>query len=385
MAPLNTDRVQPDVPTPDDTTQLRTSNFSHVNADRVYSDLTGRSKRLTLQERAVIRRGIQGPFTAAEISSSWEWSPASAEEVVHRLLTEGWLVPNEVDEASLFRIDWADIETTRQCNARCGFCPQSSKPKSPATMDLKLFRHIVTALTPYRPKSISLNHYGEPLLDPHFKDRCEILKHHALPLLLFTNGTLLSEPLIEYILNNSLLRAVVFNYPSAHPREWAHFMRLPERFHSTVTAAIRRLAQDDKNTVEIFVNGVTDCQSRRATDVENLFSNFPNVRVLCFPSDDRAGAQQSLVSVTDKTHTPRLSGCDRILRYMHFRYDGEVYLCCQDYDQRVVVGNIRLQSPAEIMSSERARQLRRQIYGMEEAPFDFICRSCSRIRKSRIV
>jgi organic radical activating enzyme len=385
MAPLNTVSNQPHVHALDDTTRLRTSDFSHLSADRAYNDLTGRSKRLTLQERAVILRGIQGPFTITEISSTWECSPATAGRVVHRLLTEGWLVLNEVDEAPLFRIDWADIETTRQCNARCGFCPQSSKPKSPATMELDLFRHIVTAVAPYRPRSISLNHYGEPLLDPHFKDRSEILKDHALPLLLFTNGTLLSETITEYILNNSLLRAVVFNYPSVHPREWAYFMRLPERFHSTVTTAIRRLAQDDKNTVEIFVNGVTECQQRRTADVENLFRGFPNIRVLCFPSDDRAGAQQSLVSITDTLCAPMLSGCDRILRYMHFRYDGAVYLCCQDYDQRVLLGNIRLQSPAEIMSGDTAQKLRRQIYGMEEAPLDFICRSCSRMRKSRVI
>jgi radical SAM protein with 4Fe4S-binding SPASM domain len=252
-------------------------------------------------------------------------------------------------------------------------------------MSRELFLKIVAAVAPYKPKSVALNHYGEPLLDPHFRERCLAMRDHNLPLMLFTNGTQLSSEMSTFILHDCLLRAVVFNYPSARPAEWSHFMQLPERFHAIVTAAIRKIASDSNQTVEIFVNGVTECQKRRTAEVSELFQSFPNVRVLCFMSDDRAGAQKRLVSITEPMCATHLSGCDRILRYIHFRYDGAVYLCCQDYEQQHLLGNIGSQSVAEIMTGEIAQTFRRQIYGMEQAPQDFICRSCSRMRYSRLM
>lgn len=364
------------------TSRWRTSAFVYVQEDRAYSDLSGRSRRISPAEASILTYGRHGSFTLDDLVEHCLLKPAVVRAILRDLSEQSWIIQDSLDESETFRIDWADIETCRQCNARCGFCPQSTNPKPSGVMKSELFRLIVDAIAPYHPKSIALNHYGEPLLDPLFRERCAILKHYDLQLMLFTNGALLNNELCTFILDSCSLRAIVFNYPSVHSSEWSRFMRLPERFHERVTSAIRTIAEGCLQPVEIFVNGVTDCQERRTAEIQHAFTKHANIRVKRIVSDDRAGSQPKLVAITKTSQAERLSGCDRILRYMHFRYDGAVYLCCQDYEQTTLLGDITRQSPAEIMTSVEATQLRKQIYGMAPAAPTLICRSCSHLRRT---
>ena len=51
-------------------------------------------------------------------------------------------------------------------------------------------------------------------------------------------------------------------------------------------------------------------------------------------------------------------------------------LCCEDYDERYVVGDLTKNTIGQVLASDEIAKLRRWIYGIEEAPADFICRNC---------
>ena len=51
-------------------------------------------------------------------------------------------------------------------------------------------------------------------------------------------------------------------------------------------------------------------------------------------------------------------------------------LCCQDYYERLVVGDLKTQTVAEVLGGDVMARLRRWTYGVEEAPADFLCRRC---------
>ena len=112
------------------------------------------------------------------------------------------------------------IETINACNARCPFCPlfqgdsQLDRDIRPAKiMDDALFERIVHEIATWdtRPGSIFLNMNGEPLLDPHFADRLELLFRHGLgPLIeLQTNGQFLTEQAAQAILDAQSGRLVL--------------------------------------------------------------------------------------------------------------------------------------------------------------------------------
>ena len=58
------------------------------------------------------------------------------------------------------------------------------------------------------------------------------------------------------------------------------------------------------------------------------------------------------------------------------RRAAKAILCCQDYDEYHVVGDLTSESVAEVLAGPELAKLRRFAYGLEEAPADFICRKC---------
>ena len=93
---------------------------------------------------------------------------------------------------------------------------------------------------------------------------------------------------------------------------------------------------------------------------------------------DRAG----IVPVGLRPGTPleRLCGCEqtgsRPLQWVHVTAYGKAVLCCQDYFDRYVIGDLHEQPLKEILAGPEMALLRRWVYGLEEAPRDFLCRNC---------
>jgi radical SAM protein with 4Fe4S-binding SPASM domain len=77
----------------------------------------------------------------------------------------------------------------------------------------------------------------------------------------------------------------------------------------------------------------------------------------------------------------RLAGCELIgsrpLQHLHITATGNCILCCQDYDENYVVGNLHRQTVREVLEGDEMARMRRWAYGVEDSPDDFICRSCT--------
>jgi|GEM_PF-4123417 len=75
-----------------------------------------------------------------------------------------------------------------------------------------------------------------------------------------------------------------------------------------------------------------------------------------------------------------LAGCEqtgsRILQHLHITAEGKAILCCQDYHSEYVVGDLRHQTIDEILRSDKMATMRRWVYGLDDAPKNFICRHC---------
>ena len=76
----------------------------------------------------------------------------------------------------------------------------------------------------------------------------------------------------------------------------------------------------------------------------------------------------------------KLCGCENVgsrpFQHLHITPHAECVLCCEDYDEKHVVGDLNTESVAEVLSGARFSLLRTWVYGVEEAPADFICRGC---------
>jgi hypothetical protein len=76
----------------------------------------------------------------------------------------------------------------------------------------------------------------------------------------------------------------------------------------------------------------------------------------------------------------KLRGCElvgsRPFEHIHVTGTGVVVLCCQDYYEKLTIGNLKTQTVAEVLGGDAIARMRRWVYGVEEAPEDFLCRRC---------
>ena len=71
--------------------------------------------------------------------------------------------------------------------------------------------------------------------------------------------------------------------------------------------------------------------------------------------------------------------CPRVDKWIHILWNGDVILCCNDYQHETMFGNVKNQTIKEILNSDSYKRIKDMVLGNIETPKDFICNRCTRI------
>ena len=340
-------------------TELRLNPFLHVDADRIYNPLTDRALSQSDPEYRRLRAFIDG-------------GPADA-----TLERDGWVVRDDLSRRFLLKV--VSLEMMTACNQKCFFCPVSIAPREDFSMPVEFFEKIVNQLTDFRPtlESVFLQSYNEPTLDRRFVDHCKTLFAADLPVAVLTNGTGLTAARVDALVESGPLRYICVNLSTLDHQRYKR-----DRGEDHVALVLRNLDYAKNRALaermNIVVLGIGDDQHDR--DFEEIGQRFAGSRfeVQRHVVMDRAGWLD--VGLKPPERKRHLAGCDNLgsrpLQHLHITPRGKCVLCCEDYDERYVVGDLTTNSIAEVLEGNEIARLRRWVYGLEEAPQDFICRNC---------
>jgi pyruvate-formate lyase-activating enzyme len=339
--------------------ELRLSPFLHVDADRIYNPLTDRSVAAGEPEFARLRGFIEGgaPDVALE--------------------RDGWIVRQDVTHDYHLKI--VSLETMTACNQKCYFCPVSIAPRADYTMPTEFFEQVVNQLTDYRTtiESVFLQSYNEPTLDRRFVDQCRTLFAADLPVAVLSNGTGLTPARVDALVEAGPLHYICVNLSTLDHERYRGDRgedHLDLVLRNLDYAAHRVLA----DSMAIVVLGVGDDEHQK--DFEAIRDRFAGTRFDVQPHVvmDRAGWLD--VGLKPPARKRTLAGCNNVgsrpLQHLHITPRGQCVLCCEDYDEKYVVGDLTQNTIDEILRGDEIAKLRRWVYGLEEAPEDFICRNC---------
>ena len=266
----------------------------------------------------------------------------------------------------------AQIEVTAHCNWGCRFCPVSRDPKPSATMPMPLFEEILQKLAPYGTlRYVTFHFYNEPTLDHFFIDRIFALRAYGMRLRLFTNASHLTSDKIDALRRSGVLDVLVVNLPSLREDEFRELTQSRTRDKS-----VRNIdaAAEAGLPVQIAVNGFDQQSADRVTKLRERYE-ARNIPVRTTLTSDRAGAVTGRYNRAIRIEGP-LRGCGWPVNHAHFSVCGDMFICCNDYYQREIFGNISSGSIDDIMTSAAAVRARRRVFGVAEAPVDYICRGC---------
>jgi MoaA/NifB/PqqE/SkfB family radical SAM enzyme len=346
--------------------------FIHAIDGRLEHPLTGRTL-------------IPGDANHAAVSalSAIDTGETTADHVAptlrDALARDGWLVEPHPDLARRSRLRIVTIETHTACNQACYFCPVSIAPRAAGRMSDALFDDIVRQLTAYSGtlEGVFLSGYNEPTVDPRFVDHCARLIVAGLPVAVNTNATGLTPARVDQLARIGELRLLSVNMSTLDRQRYAH-----DRGCDHLDIVLRHLDYAGRHPVarEMIIAVLGNGDDQHHADVDALRTRFAGSRfeVRGHEVMDRAGHLP--IGLTPPDERRALRGCDNLgsrpLQHLHITAEGRCVFCCEDYDERYVVGDLRAASIAEILRGDELARLRRWSYGLETAPDDFICRRC---------
>lgn len=265
-----------------------------------------------------------------------------------------------------------EIEVNRHCNFRCVFCPVEAAPKPRGFMSRDLFELVLARVVEYGAPEISLNHYSEPTLTPDLTGRIARAAALGLRVRLHTNASLLDEDKIRDLAALDAVHLFV-NLPTLDRAEY-------ERVTGTklFDRVVRNLELLGRHRIPttLSINAPRDAADETVRAINERFAALFGASI-AWPTDTRAGRVDKIEYATTPRHVGLLAGCTYATRQINVTHEGKVFLCCQDYDQEYVLGDLREHSLREIAEGERAVALRRWIFGHEAPPPGFLCSSCA--------
>ncbi len=344
--------------------------FLHVEPGRLYNPLTDRSLQPEDRHYDLLRSLVLGHEGAPE-----RLPPETCSELLER----GWLVEPAEELAQRYRLKYVSLEAHTVCNQACYFCPVSVAPRDAHFMSMELYETIARQLADHREtlEGVSMINYNEPTLDRRFVDQVALLRRYGLPSAVLTNGTGLTPNRVDSILGLGGVEFLSVNLSTLDRDRYRS-----DRQEDHLEIVLRNLDyMRDKPVaarMEIVVLGKGDEIHRQ--DFERVERRFTGSRfaVLHYEVMDRAGFLG--VGLRPGKPVQDLCGCEqtgsRPLQWLHINPFGQCVLCCQDYNENYVVGDLTENTLEEVLEGPAMAMMRRWAYGLEQAPEDFICRNC---------
>ena len=340
---------------------MKTNPYLHIDAQRIYNPLTDRALVAGEPGFDLMRRFL---------------TDGTSDQT---LVRDGWVVGDGEDLSRAHRLKIVSLETMTTCNQKCYFCPVSIAPREDETMSPEMFERIVAELSDYREtlEGIFLQSYNEPTIDRLFVDHCRTLFAADLPVAVLSNGSGLTPAKVDALMEAGRLRYLCINLSTLDRDKYQH-----DRGADHLAVVLKNLDYfKDKplaDDMRIVVLGELD--EGHEADYQAIRSRFAGSRFAVdkHHATDRAGwLEIGMKLVEPKKH---LAGCElmgsRPIQHLHITPAGKCVICCQDYDENYVVGDLTKANIGEVLAGDDMARIRRWTYGVEEAPDDFICRTC---------
>ena len=229
---------------------------------------------------------------------------------------------------------WVQIETSSYCNRKCEGCPVSLYPREKKYISETIFTKIVNELVGLSfSGTIHLHSFNEPLADRTIVDKVRLISK-SLPkakIKMNSNGDFLTPKLLRQLLSAGLDRLYVTQYDGKINERIANVLKeIDERERAIMT-----------------------------------------VRVKTAFLGNRAGLLSNIV-----VQEPILAGCNRPFNQLVINYKGDIVICCNDYLEKEVMGNVEDATLLDIWNCDRFKSIRR-LLRMKNRNSIGLCNRCN--------
>jgi radical SAM protein with 4Fe4S-binding SPASM domain len=263
-----------------------------------------------------------------------------------------WLLNSRIKSKVIPKLNVVMAETTNLCNLDCEFCFRKVIRRKQGIMSNGLAEHIINQCE----CDFSLQGCGEPFLDKDIFKKIVMVKNKGLKLFLSTNGTLLTEDIICRIVD-SKLDILNVSIDADSDETYSKIHNCPKGTFDKIVVNVEKLIAIKKNKPAIeLVFKIYD--SNRGEEIGFLKRWNKGVKPLValniFKWYD--------TDFVDNIPTKRLMRfpCWFLWNTLFINWDGEVPLCCHDYDCKESLGNVNNTNLKDIFNGSKLQERRKQ-------------------------
>jgi MoaA/NifB/PqqE/SkfB family radical SAM enzyme len=292
--------------------------------------------------------------------------------------------------SDLKQLEINEIEINKNCNLDCVMCNTSLSERPQRNMELELFENVVMTTKSLGQRRVALHTIGEPLMNPLLEDYFKILRKQGMKVFLSSNGLLLHKRL-ELLFNYSDIIDELRLSIDGATKETYEKIRKPGKFDRLIENLehLHRENGEKKRLGKVTIASIvsSDVKSELAYHL-SFYSRYVGIRnidmnlVSGLSPDNSYFLENSIL----KKHIQPWHPCDQLFSsIMHVLNDGRTTACCRDYNGDLVYGNIRQNTPSELINNEKVLELRKQ-HLEDRIPKGSLCSNCYRVdpRVSRL-
>lgn len=283
-----------------------------------------------------------------------------------------------------------NIETTNACNMRCQMCPRTTlMTRLDETMPLDLFRQVIDQLKPHSPadwtvweqfvlekygiskddmsenhffllvipKVIQLHGYGDPLLDKSLAENVKLLTERGFHSYFSCNPSNINLEKMTEMFNNGLS---YIKYSMETVDDMAHkaIRGKASDFTRSYQKILKLLEIKQKNNYQtVVVITMLDLnRENQAEDYAKLKAAFAGKDVYIYLKSEDQQWYRKNYHGTKSVHWSEF--CKHPWMSMTIKSNGEAAMCMEDFDNEIVLGDVRTESLRDIWNGAKYDKFR---------------------------
>ena len=248
-----------------------------------------------------------------------------------------------------------NIGLTNRCNLRCMFCPVINTQIKREDMPMPMVRRIITEA--HIEHHVSLALFGESTLYTELPEVIRIVKQKGVESILYTNGLVFNPGIAD-------VDKVIFSLDAFDRNEYIKHKGIDG--YDRVIANIKRLRLATKRPHITIQFADLKYNMPKIEEIKKLADYVKIGRFVTW-----GGEIEYHGTVGHKIREKK--PCSHIFKFLNIASNGDVVLCCFDYNHSFDIGNVSQENVMDIWNGEKFNKIRSdQISGK----FADICLNC---------
>ena len=283
---------------------------------------------------------------------------------------------------------YIDVELTNYCNFRCCFCPTGTKSmrRMKGFMTDEVVEKLVDNIKRYQIPGVRFIRWGEPTMHPKYLEIMKKIKEVGAAIHINTNGSLLDEEQIKALIDMNL-DSIKFSFQGADEgtynemREGGNYQKLLQIVKNFYDIRGNRefpyiqisttLTGETLEQIESFKKDIGEL-----CDYYNIgYTKLSHLKVDEMNIDEVEKEKIRELQKNEKNNHTYLKVCPEVFDKLSINWNGDVTLCCSDYDNYMLIGNILDSDLKDLFLSKAANNYREVIAKMEYGKI-YCCKNC---------